>query len=61
MLTIKDPFDRPHNPGRLKIESKDFFLQKFKEAMETMTNAKDNDKLSNEGRQDKVRSLFETN
>ena len=21
-LTIKDPFDRPHNPGRLKLESK---------------------------------------
>ena len=31
-LTIKDPFDEPHNPGRLKQESKDFLIQKFKEA-----------------------------
>jgi len=32
VITIKDPFDEPHNPGRLKIEQSDFFKQKFKEA-----------------------------
>lgn len=31
-ITIKDPFDLPHNPGRLKAESRDFFVQKFKDA-----------------------------
>lgn len=32
VITIKDPFDEPHNPGRLKIEHKEFMILRFKEA-----------------------------
>jgi len=31
-LTIKDPFDEPHNPGRIKLDSKEYLVSKFKEA-----------------------------
>jgi hypothetical protein len=47
-FTIKDPFDEPHNPGRLKADNRDFFVQKFKEAYELLRSNKE----------DKVRSLF---
>jgi DNA polymerase sigma len=47
-LTIKDPFDEPHNPGRLKAESRDFLISKFKEAYEVLKGAKE----------PKIRSLF---
>lgn len=30
VFTIKDPFDKPHNPGRAKIVTKNFFLDRFK-------------------------------
>lgn len=56
-LTIKDPFDQPHNPGRLKIESKEFLIQKFKEAYEQMVRAKES-KLSIDLRQDRIKNLF---
>ena len=39
-MTIKDPFDQPHNPGRMKAESEAFFKQKFKDAMEVLSKAK---------------------
>lgn len=29
-LTIKDPFDEPHNPGRVKSDSREFLVTKFK-------------------------------
>ena len=40
-LTIKDPFDEPHNPGRLKNEPKDFLVMKFKDALLQMELAKE--------------------
>ena len=46
VLTIKDPFDEPHNPGRLKIESKEFLIQKFKEAHTQLMFAKEDTKLT---------------
>ena len=57
-LTIKDPFDRPHNPGRLKLESKQFLLQKFKEASHILTDARENKKLTSEVRCERVSTLF---
>ena len=56
-LTIKDPFDQPHNPGRLKIESKEFLVQKFKEAHEQLMRARDS-KISIDIRQDRIKNLF---
>jgi hypothetical protein len=29
-FTIKDPFDRPHNPGRAKLVHKTFLVDQFK-------------------------------
>jgi hypothetical protein len=40
VITIKDPFDLPHNPGRLKADSKGFMIQKFKEAHEILSQGK---------------------
>lgn len=57
MLTIKDPFDDPHNPGRLRIESKDFLVQKFSEAYNTLKNCKDG-KMTSEMRKEKIGNLF---
>ena len=48
-ITIKDPFDQPHNPGRLRIEHKDFMIQKFKEAHEILS----------QNNLERVRELFE--
>ena len=31
VFTIKDPFDKPHNPGRAKLVHKDFLLKNFKD------------------------------
>lgn len=39
-ITIKDPFDQPHNPGRLRVDSKDFMVQAFKEAHEILFQGK---------------------
>ena len=39
-ITIKDPFDKPHNPGRMKAESEAFLKQKFKDAYEVLSRAK---------------------
>lgn len=47
-LTIKDPFDEPHNPGRLKAQSKEFLAQKCREAYEVLK----------AGKEDRVRALF---
>jgi hypothetical protein len=47
-ITIKDPFDRPHNPGRLKADSKDFLIQKFKDAH----------LILKQGNGDKIKQLF---
>lgn len=30
IFTIKDPFDKPHNPGRAKIVNKKFLLDQLK-------------------------------
>jgi hypothetical protein len=40
-ITIKDPFDKPHNPGRLSLVSNDFFLQKFKDGYEVLCSGKE--------------------
>lgn len=47
-LTIKDPFDEPHNPGRLKAESKEFLIQRCREAYEILKS----------GKEERIRSLF---
>jgi hypothetical protein len=47
-ITIKDPFDEPHNPGRLKADSREFLVQKFKEAYD----------LLRSGKKEKIQSLF---
>jgi hypothetical protein len=30
VFTIKDPFDKPHNPGRAKLVHKTFLVDQFK-------------------------------
>lgn len=30
VFTIKDPFDKPHNPGRAKLVNKSYFLGLFR-------------------------------
>lgn len=36
VFTIKDPFDKPHNPGRAKLVTKDFFLDRFRDGYNAM-------------------------
>lgn len=48
-ITIKDPFDQPHNPGRLRSESLSFLKQKFKEAYEIL----------HQGKLERIKALFE--
>lgn len=47
-ITIKDPFDKPHNPGRMRADSKDYFIQKFKDALEVLKSRQE----------DRIRQLF---
>jgi hypothetical protein len=35
-FTIKDPFDKPHNPGRAKVAQKDFFVSRFKQGHDAL-------------------------
>lgn len=48
-LTIKDPFDEPHNPGRVKSDSREFLVAKFKEAYD----------LLKSGKKDRIEGLFQ--
>jgi hypothetical protein len=36
MLTIKDPFDKPHNPGRARISEKPTYMDQFHKAYERL-------------------------
>ncbi len=36
VFTIKDPFDKPHNPGRARIVNKTYLLDRFKEGYNSM-------------------------
>ena len=36
--TIKDPFDKPHNPGRAKKESGNWIVDQFKYSYENLKN-----------------------
>ncbi len=47
-ITIKDPFDKPHNPGRLRTQSLSYMKQKFKEAHQILSI----------GKVEKIRDLF---
>lgn len=58
VITIKDPFDKPHNPGRLKLQSKDFLVQRFKEAYEQLLRARTDANFDLERREEKVKNLF---
>lgn len=48
-ITIKDPFDKPHNPGRMNVSSLDFLKQKFKDGYELLKSEK----------QDRIKDMFE--
>lgn len=36
MLTIKDPFDKPHNPGRAKVADKPTYMEQFQRALDRL-------------------------
>lgn len=36
VFTIKDPFDKPHNPGRAKLVHKAFLVDRFKDGYHAM-------------------------
>lgn len=59
VFTIKDPFDKPHNPGRAKATHQKFFMDKFREGYYVINELQK--KAKKEDRASLLESVFEKN